>query len=288
MGWAAKFRKDIGLVVPRGKYKKRHTCSVSPKASSAAKGITFSRRLRRIIREKNINPSLAFNVDQIQLSLTSGLKQSDHINHITLLVGITMTGMLLPIQIIFAGLDETCLPKYKLPNKWCITYSKAAKADSETMKLYFEDILFPFMKKQKKSMINTESHNSLLILDKHGPHTTFGLNKILHQENVYKVEIPGGLTKILQPVDKDQYIIKYIKSKVEMKYTDYYCNITRAVLTKHSSNEKLTDLQISEVKELTMKWIETIIAGLSKNKTKLKALWDHISHLFSTKIIHNK
>lgn len=274
--WAEGFRHKIGIVIPRGPYKKQLTNNAPLKCSTDVEQVKFRRKLRRMVNQHNIHPALIFNIDQIKLSLTTGMKQSDHSNHITLVLGVSMLGVLLPLQIIFAGLDETCFPKFELPNEWIPSYSKYSNANSETMEMYVENILRSFIKNTKYSLQDPKGHKSLLILDKHGAHTTNGLKKELQKANVYKVEIPGGLTHILQPIDNEKYVTDYFRSKIQKKYNEYYHDLTVDVLTDNSFEKRLPNLQIDEVKELTMKWICKAFKDLAKETLKLKSIWDHI------------
>ena len=77
----------------------------------------FKKKIKNLIEKYNIPPNLVINFDEIQIPLMSGLGLSDTSNYISIVIGVSMSGVLLPIQIIFAGSDKTCFPIVQIPDK---------------------------------------------------------------------------------------------------------------------------------------------------------------------------
>ena len=274
--WARYFRQKIGLVTPRGPNKKKNANKASKTCSSNDSQVKFKATLRGIVRKKSFLSDLIFNIDYVKLSLTSGMKQSSNENHITLVLGVSFKGQLLPLQVVFAGIDETCFPKFEFPKDWNVTYSKSSRPDSETMCTYIETILIPFMKNIKLNIKDKRGENSLLIIDQDGAYQKKKFANLLKDANIERIDIPSHFTGSLQPLD--QFITGYFKTEFDEKYTEYYEKLTTDAMNKNATNvhENLPALQISQVKELAMIWITQIYSVLAKDTIKSKSSWDHL------------
>ena len=62
------------------------------------------------------------NVDQVTIGIAFGTKREND-KMITILVGITMDGTVLPLQIIYSGENKNCIPIVNFPSLWHITYT---------------------------------------------------------------------------------------------------------------------------------------------------------------------
>ena len=93
--------------------------------------------VREVIDTKHIPPELVINFDQTGVKIVpvsnwtlaaQGTKQIDVIGiddkrEITMLLGMTLSGEMLPPQVIYQGLTDKCHPVFKFPGDWQITHT---------------------------------------------------------------------------------------------------------------------------------------------------------------------
>ena len=89
-------------------------------------------------------------------------------------------------------------------------------------------------------------HRGLLIWDSFCAHLTDGVKELLNRRNVDVGVIPGGLTLVLQPLDK--CINKPFKAKVRAQYEAWMVN---GPFTYTSSGKKR-----APSKEMVLRWID--------------------------------
>ena len=99
-----------------------------------------------------------------------GAKQVDRIamddqREITVLLGVTLSGELLPPQIIYAGKTPRCHPNVNAPCGWHATHSENHWSTKETMLEYVDKILSPHMTKQREELGLEETAAGLCIFD---------------------------------------------------------------------------------------------------------------------------
>ena len=66
---------------------------------------------------------------------------------ITLLLGITKQGTLLPPQLIYAGKTKRCVPqKVKNPDDWDVTFTETPWSNELSMLRYIDNVILPYVK----------------------------------------------------------------------------------------------------------------------------------------------
>ena len=63
-----------------------------------------------------------------------------------------MAGDILLPQLIYKGATRACLPANKFPDSWHITYTHNHWCNEETVKLYIEKVIVPFIQKKKDEL----------------------------------------------------------------------------------------------------------------------------------------
>ena len=121
---------------------------------------------------------------------------------ITLTVTESMSGQLLPLQVIYKGKTERCLPPKARDDKKCrFSYNeKHWSNNKETLRL-IDGILLPYTEKTKKDLNLPNDQNSLLIWDAFTGQNTDAVKKRLSELNILAVNVPKNLTHLLQPLD---------------------------------------------------------------------------------------
>ena len=110
---------------------------------------------------------------------------------ITLTVTKRMSGQLLPLQVIYKGKTERCLPpKARDDKRFLFSYNE------ETLRL-FDGILLLYIEKTKKDLNLPNDQNSLLIWDAFTGQNTDAVKNRLSELNILTVKVPKNLTHLL-------------------------------------------------------------------------------------------
>ena len=113
--------------------------------------------IKAVVDMEDVPPELVFNWDQTGISIVPGsswtmeLKGSKHVEivgisdkrQITAVFCGTMAGGFLPLQLIYQGNTTACLPHYKFPDDWHVTYTPNHWSNKEKMKEYVNNIILP-------------------------------------------------------------------------------------------------------------------------------------------------
>ena len=71
-------------------------------------------------------------------------------------------GDFLPLQLIYQGKTAACLPQFKFPDDWHITYTENHSSNEEFMKMYIDKIILPYIWAELKL---SEDHPAIAIFD---------------------------------------------------------------------------------------------------------------------------
>ena len=109
-------------------------------------------------------------------------------------------------------------------------------------------VFFPYRNQEwiRKNLRFTSEHRGLLVWDSFHAHLTDGVKELLDGRNVDVAVIPGGLTPVLQPLDK--CINKPFKAKVRAQYEAWMVN---GPFTYTPSGKKR-----APSKEMVLRWID--------------------------------
>ena len=84
---------------------------------------------------------------------------------ITAVFGGIMTGDFLPLQLIYEGKTERCLPRYKFPTSRHMTQSESHWSNEITMKQYIEKFILPYINRKREELQFPNDQPALLIFD---------------------------------------------------------------------------------------------------------------------------
>ncbi len=85
---------------------------------------------------------------------------------ITGVIASTLSGDMLPTQLIYDGKTERCHHQgVKFPSDWHVTHSDNHWSTAQTMDDYIDEIIVPFINRTKKEMKLPKRQKSLVILD---------------------------------------------------------------------------------------------------------------------------
>ena len=144
----------------------------------------------------------------------------DDKRQITVLLTCTMSGKLLPTQVIYAGKTPACLPKVTYPKDWYLTYTENHWSNEQTMLGYLHNILIPYVKATRVELKLSQTHSCLVLFDTFKGQTTPQFMKVLEENNILVVEVPPNCTDRLQPLDLA--VNKPLKDQMKRQFHHWY------------------------------------------------------------------
>lgn len=76
---------------------------------------------------------------------------SDDKRQITALLASTLSGKLLPLELIYQGLTDKCHPKVNFPKSWHITHSENYWSNEKTMCDYIDNVIIPYVERTREN-----------------------------------------------------------------------------------------------------------------------------------------
>ena len=172
--WAKYLFKRMGLVKRKGNTKAKVNIEDFDKMKKL-----FHLDIKGVVAMDEVPPKLIINWDQTGLnyvpvsSWTMAEEGTKHVEidgkddkrQITAVFVCSMAGNFLPPQIIYQGKTTRCLPKFKFPTDWSITYSANHWSNKGTMEEYIRHIIFPYLSQMKEKLKLSSDYPTLLLYD---------------------------------------------------------------------------------------------------------------------------
>ena len=252
----------------------------------------FYKKIKRIIRQHNIPAELLMNADQSGCRLVPsrthtmaerGSRQvsingKDDKRGVTALFGSTITGHLLPPQIIYEGKSSRCHPRNKkkvFPRDWDITATKNHWSTVDSMVLYVKNVLVSYCEDQRTQLGLPDDQKALLILNTYRPHTNSVFGEACDAANICRVYVPPGCTATLQPLDAAGGVNQVIKQHLATEYDSYYANYISTYMGPDGSTPEgwTADMKMSTIKPYHAEWLVTSFKAVEKRKKLIKKGW---------------
>jgi hypothetical protein len=149
---------------------------------------------------------------------------------ITVTLGTSCAGGVLPPQVIYSGTTAASLPKTPFPSDWNITQTKSHWSNKMTVLEYITKVVAPFYSNMRASTGNGD-RRGILILDHFSAHLDPGVAAAIEELNCSVLFVPAGLTGEAQPNDalfnclwkrrlKSEFMTWYFKQIVKTKKGD--------------------------------------------------------------------
>jgi len=125
----------------------------------------------------------------------------DDKRQITAIFACTLSGKFLPIQLIYQGTTPKCLPKnVNFPSDWHLTYTPNHWANEETSIAYIENIIIPYVQKERTLLGLSSDHCALVLFDVFKGQCTSKVLKKLEDNNILYITVLNNCTNRLQPL----------------------------------------------------------------------------------------
>ena len=262
--WARYVLQRMGMVKHRANTKTKVTVEDFEELKKL-----FLLDVRNIVQMDEVPAQLIINWDQTGIDYVPasnwtmeqvGLNQieiigKDDKQQLTAVFGCSMAGDFLPPQLVYQGKTNRCLPQYKFPTGWDITFTENHWSNEETTRRYIINILLPYLDQTKKELKLDADHRALLIFDNFKGQCTENTLTFLDSNNVNVVLIPPNCTDRLQPLDLS--VNKVAKEFLRRKFQAWYAQNVCAQLEEKMSKKPI-DLRLSTVKPLGAKWMSEL------------------------------
>ena len=119
----------------------------------------------------------------------------DDKRQITLLLGITKLGALLPAKLIYAGKTERRLPqKVKFPDYWDVTFTKTRWSNELSMLRNIDNVILPYLNEvREEPLLDRINQKAFAILDIFAAHRTVSLLEKVKSHNIQLLFVPVEL-----------------------------------------------------------------------------------------------
>ena len=148
----------------------------------------------------------------------------------------SLAGEFLPVQLIYQGKTQACLPRYVFPDDWDITYTPNHWSNEEKMKEYIHQIILPYVQAKRKDLKLHPTHPALVIYDEFKGQLTPAVFTLLEENDILVVKVPPNCTDRLQPMDLS--VNKAVKDFLRRKFQVWYSKEVEKV-TNHRHQEVL-------------------------------------------------
>ena len=209
----------------------------------------------------NIVPGLSWAMDlkgqqRVEIAAMNDKRQ------MTLVVCGSLSGYVLPFQLIYQGKTAASIPKVNFPKEWLVTTMEKHWSNEEKTKEYIELIILPYIEMKRKELDLPTTFPVLVLFDAFKGQITESVYKLLESNAIYAVSIPANCTDRLQPMDLS--VNRSIKEFLKKKFGEWCASMVFA-----NCNDSLTpaplDLRLSIMKPLNAKWLLDTHSYLSRN-----------------------
>jgi len=179
---------------------------------------------------------------------------------------ISMSGTFLPMQLIYQGKTNRCLPKNaNFPDDFDVTYTENHWSNEEKAIQLLEKVIFPYLKSTKEKLGLPETQKSMLIFDVFKGQTTSKVIDFLTENDCVALYVPNNLTDKFQMLDLN--VNGHAKSFLNKKFEEWYSlEISKQIDSGRDVYEVNVPLKMSIIKPIHAKWLLGLYDYLRNNK----------------------
>lgn len=246
-------------------------------------GRLMARRIAALMQLSNIPPTNVVNIDQTGIVLipasTHTYEQrgavrvaiigAEEKRQITAVIGSSLAGDMLPLQLIFEGKTERCRPPHTLDTLaagFHLTNSDNHWSTLETMKDYVNFVLDPWRRKAGNDA------EMVLLLDAWSVHRSKEFRDWMDAQHkrIHLVFVPANCTSMLQVADVA--LNRPFKASIRKSFNEWAASIVAARITSGELPSLKSHFGIKELRPLVLQWTLAAWQHLSSTKGKLITL----------------
>ena len=231
-------------------------------------GGKFYRRIGRRVRKLDIPDELIINWDQTAVEVIPcgnwtmnergekqvEIKGIDDKRQYTALLACSLSGEMLPPQIIYQGTTERCHPHVDFPDDWDIWHSSSHWSTTDTMVRYVQKIITPYVRHVQQEL-GTASP-PLLIFDVFAAHRTEQVSKAVEELGAACVFVPPRCTDEFQPLDAT--VNGKYKQLMRSEFQRWFAERVAVMVEEGRTTEEIAgsvDLRTATIKPVHAKWL---------------------------------
>ena len=178
----------------------------------------------------------------------------------------SLVGDFLPVQLIYQGKMPRCHSPFDFQDGWHVTHSPRHWSTEETMVQYIEEIILPYVQRQRDALEDT-STAALVIIDNFKGQITDSIHNLLEANNIHVVLLPANTTDLLQPMDisVNKPAKDFLKRKFEQWYADEVTKQLQGAEDIEAVEIQPFDMRSAAMKVLTAKWLVEMWEYISEN-----------------------
>ena len=262
--WAVSILRRMGFVQRRESTQTK--AKLSDQQISRMKQ-TYLTQVSGMVKAHKIPPELVINWDQAGVKLipsqswTMEEQGSTRVEiagindkrQITLTLAGSMSGELLPLQLLYQGKTTRCHPQYSYPTEFDVWHTPNHWANEETTLRFITNIILPYVK-AVRAKNNTPDQGALVIFDVFKGHMCPAVQTLLEENHIFRVVVPNNCTDLLQPLDLS--VNKPFKDKLRRGFSEWYTQeVAKQLQDGKQPDEIHIDTLMSVVKQLSCMWI---------------------------------
>ena len=114
---------------------------------------------------------------------------------------VSLSGNILPPQLIYGGNTTQSLPKYEFLKSFSLSVTPTHYSNSQESIKFIEKILVPYFTKKRQDLGLTANQKGLLIFNVFTGQMSSDVQEVIEKHNFIVVNVPGNMTKYYQVLD---------------------------------------------------------------------------------------
>ena len=148
------------------------------------------------------------------------LAGKDDKHQLTAVFGGSMAGDFLPLQLIYQGKTQQCIPKVDFSDDLHMIFSANHWSNEGTMTDYLEKIILPYVERKQQELRLANSYPALVIFDNFKAQYTAEILQILDDHHIYVILLPPNCTDRLKLMDLS--VNKPAKDFLHKEFSTWY------------------------------------------------------------------
>ena len=275
--WAISLMQRMNFVKHRGSTKAKTSLPENVFSQVRHK---FLSQIAKMAHDTKIPPQLVINWDQTGFNIvpsSSWTMEEQGSNtipiaglgdkrQITATVSVTMSGEMLPLQVLYAGTTERCHPAYAFPPTFDIWHTPNHWANTQTTIRLINNVVLPYVATVRERIELPTDYPAIVIFDAFKGHKGPEIDTLLRENHLLPVPVPNNCTDRLQPIDLS--VNKPIKDHLRNKFTAWYAAQVKNQLDSGRELAKVNiDLRLSVMKEVEAAWIVSSFDYIKSNRS---------------------
>ena len=181
------------------------------------------------------------------------------------LIGVTISGNILPFQLVYDGESESCHPQYTFPSDFSIFHHprQSPSTNKESVLNFLTKIVLPYVRKIRCDKGLKATHPAIVIHQA----LTDGeedVVSLLQDNSIIPITLPSDCTEC----DITFPVYQFIEEHLTEKFRSWYSDEVKQHLDKGKRVEDISiDLQYSRFKELQAMWLVSAFEHIKANPT---------------------